>query len=43
MTDENQATANHSMSDGVADAIATVAVMTIVIGTVVYWLSGFPA
>ena len=42
MSDENQATGNDTMSDGVADAIATVAIMTIVIATVAYWLSGFP-
>ncbi len=31
------------MSDGMADAIAATALMTIVIATVVFWLSGMPA
>lgn len=29
--------------DGVADAFAAVAVMTVIIATVVYWLAGMPS
>ncbi len=30
------------MSDGMADAIAATAVLTVVIAAVVFWLSGMP-
>ena len=39
MSDQEQSKYN----DGLADAWASVAVITIVVATVVYWLSGMPA
>jgi hypothetical protein len=39
MSEQNQAV--NDKGDGVADAIAATAVITIVIAAVVFWLSGF--
>ena len=41
MTDGNSSQQNQG--DGWADAIATTAIVTIVIAWVVYWLSGMPS
>jgi hypothetical protein len=40
MSEENQAV--NDKGDGMVDAIAATAVITIVIAAVVFWLSGFP-
>ncbi|MBM7423892.1 methionine synthase [uncultured Spongiibacter sp.] len=39
MSDQNQ----EAREDNFADACASVAILTIVIATVVYWLSGMPS
>jgi hypothetical protein len=41
MTEQNQAAKDSG--DGMADAIAATAVITIVIAAVVFWLSGMPS
>jgi hypothetical protein len=44
MSEDNVVTADSDAEDnGVADSIAMLAVITVVIGTVVYWLSGMPS
>jgi len=43
MSDQNQTTPQDDSDNGMADAIAATAVITLVIATVVYWLSGFPS
>ncbi|MBD2858959.1 methionine synthase [Spongiibacter sp. KMU-158] len=39
MTDQTQ----EEREDNTADVAATVALLTIVVGTVVYWLAGMPS
>ncbi len=41
MSEQN--TVEKDSGDGVADAIAAVAAITVVIAAVVYWLSGLPS
>ncbi len=33
---------NNNYNDGAADAIAATAIIALVVGTVVFWLSGMP-
>ncbi len=40
MSDENQV--SNDDGDGMADAIAATATIAVVVGAVVFWLSGFP-